>query len=717
MAADFNLENKFISQSFEQLMQISGSIPVDGTGSAIASLTVTASNATVSISASHASTADQVNGTVPSASFATTASYVKNAVSASFVSNTVSASFAQTASLLLGAVVSSSFASNAATADLADSASFVTASNVVGTVTNATSASLAEEASQNFDSVSYNNSTFALEMTRTNGGTQSVTLTSGSYAISASAAITARSAHDADDLVMSVKNDSGGTLAIGTPVFTTGVQGDQLLVRAASASDNTKMPAIGILQQELTANAGGNAVVAGRLIGLDTSGLTAGNNVYVGADGGFVEEKPTGSNLIQNIGIIGKVNASEGEIVVIGAGRSNDVPNLATGQVLVGNNDQVATAVNTASLAVSSSVFATTASFLPSTTRLNITDITASNASFTSASVGYLESITGSAKIIGDAFIILNSDTPAERYAGVKVEDSGSASTASLQFDSQLNDWFYEYEGDATDHGVVLFGPEYGTIGNPTYNTNNRLVKGDGGHHINDSSITDDGTLVSTDSPISSSGGFTGSLHGNADTATTATTASYVTLAQTASFVTTAQTASYVETAQTASFVTTAQTASYVETAQTASFVTGSDVAGTVSNATSASYAPTNVSDDHTFTGTNEFDGQVHGGVTPLSIASTTASMDFQDGNFFTLTLSNGSDTHLDATNVTAGQTITLVVTNNATSAGTLSFSPDFEFAGGTAPTVTANTSAVDVLTFVTVDSTNVYGTSLLNFS
>ena len=72
------------------------------------------------------------------------------------------------------------------------------------------------------------------------------------------------------------------------------------------------------------------------------------------------------------------------------------------------------------------------------------------------------------------------------------------------------------------------------------------------------------------------SGGITGSLLGTSSTASFATlaqTASYVENAQTASFVTLAQTASYVENAQTASFVTLAQTASYVENAQTASYV------------------------------------------------------------------------------------------------------------------------------------------------
>jgi hypothetical protein len=53
-------------------------------------------------------------------------------------------------------------------------------------------------------------------------------------------------------------------------------------------------------------------------------------------------------------------------------------------------------------------------------------------------SFAYIESVQGSAKIIGDAFIVLNNDTPTERYAGISVYDSGSVGvTSSLQFDGR----------------------------------------------------------------------------------------------------------------------------------------------------------------------------------------------------------------------------------------------------------------------------------------
>ena len=123
-----------------------------------------------------------------------------------------------------------------------------------------------------------------------------------------------------------------------------------------------------------------------------------------------------------------------------------------------------------------------------------------------------LDSVTGTAKIIGDAYIILNNDTPTERYAGIKVYDSGSANTtASLQFDGQTNDWFYEYDDGAIEYGVVMFGPEYSTKGAPTYPTNNTIQKGNGGHHLLDSNITDDGTTITLNSDTSVIGNISGS--------------------------------------------------------------------------------------------------------------------------------------------------------------------------------------------------------------
>jgi hypothetical protein len=130
-----------------------------------------------------------------------------------------------------------------------------------------------------------------------------------------------------------VKNTSGGAIGKGVPVYITGTVGatTTLEIAIARADDPTKMPALGLLEAELSANATGHATILGTLSNLDTSVFSVGNTVYVGPTGGLVNTRPTGvSILVQNIGRVGRVNSNNGEIIVTGPGRTNDVPNNIT---------------------------------------------------------------------------------------------------------------------------------------------------------------------------------------------------------------------------------------------------------------------------------------------------------------------------------------------------------------------------------------------------
>jgi hypothetical protein len=231
------------------------------------------------------------------------------------------------------------------------------------------------------------------------------------------------------------------------------------------------------------------------------------------------------------------------------------------------------------------------------------------------ASIAYLQSVTGSAKVIGDAYIILNNDTPAQRYAGVVVQDSGSTqNTASFEFDGQTNDWFYEYTTDGgatTDHGVTLFGPAYNTKGSHVYPTSNTIQKGTGGHHLADTNITDDGTSVTISSH------FTASM----------------------------------------------------------------DL---------------------------RVDGQIYSPTFAGSVASSTSSIDFDNGNFATLSLTAGTFL-ASPSNLKSGTTYTIIISSGSLVSG---HGTAWKFSGGTAPTYTNGT---DVLTCVS-DGTNLYATALTDF-
>jgi len=104
------------------------------------------------------------------------------------------------------------------------------------------------------------------------------------------------------------------------------------------------------------------------------------------------------------------------------------------------------------------------------------------------------------------------------------------------------------------------------------------------------------------------------------------------------------------------------------------------------------------------------------GSVVALTDAATIA-VDLSLGNNFSVTLA-GNRTLGAPTNVTAGQSGVIVVTQDGTGSRTLAFNSVYKFAGGTAPTLTAGSGgAVDVLAYYVESATRITVTSLLNVS
>ncbi len=669
MALNYNLTNQEIKDTFQQLAQVSGSIAtnqgqasgsaiLDGSGSRVENLHVTASHA---VSSSFADLAKSAT----TATLANTASFFgEGMVTASAVASTIT--FTKDNGTTFDVTVAQSgsveSASYAAFASNAESASYATsASSAIYTVSSSYAI----------------NATSASHALISDTSLLATTASHAVSALSASHALEADHALQADDLLINVKNLSGETLAKGTAVHATGVTGENVTVIKADASIAGNMPAVALLNEALSDNATGEALIAGRLIGIDTSALVAGEPVYVNIEGALTSTKPTGSLLIQNIGTAAKINASDGEIIIQGSGRSNDLPNLTSGYAWVGNSDGVPTAVTTSSLLIDSSSTATSASHavqadsaftatssshaiqadsasfvntlnqsvIISGSKLEIegtnsneglyveggsvninakgtqqysnmrqyydTDKWSGNfngyqlinnssgseaftglmaistftgydgsnpvfylqgggnngtyqntilrssynkpwvnitkqASFDNAitasavisasggieggltgdvtgnisssgtstfnniavtgtgSFAYIQSVTGSQKIIGESFVVLSNDTPALRYAGIKVYDSGSTNaTASLEWDGLSDNWIIAEESGNT--GVVLTGVT-GSRGSEALPTLNSLQKGAGHHSLTNSNISDDGSKVTINSNLSGSG-------------------------------------------------------------------------------------------------------------------------------------------------------------------------------------------------------------------
>ena len=120
-----------------------------------------------------------------------------------------------------------------------------------------------------------------------------------------------------------------------------------------------------------------------------------------------------------------------------------------------------------------------------------------------------LQNITASAVSIGTNTVILNTDTPAVRFAGVSVQDSGSniGVTGSIFWDGLCNRWIYSNPtGVGYAGGMFLSGPRSSQLGSESPLTCNYVAKSGGGDHLYDSCIVDDGTTVCINATLKSSG-------------------------------------------------------------------------------------------------------------------------------------------------------------------------------------------------------------------
>jgi hypothetical protein len=135
------------------------------------------------------------------------------------------------------------------------------------------------------------------------------------------------------EIQINCKNTSGSIIPTGYPVYITGTVGatNVLEVSPADAGDSAKMPAVGLTSTEIGINQTGYVTILGVVQNMNTNSYAVGQTMFVAVGGGLTNIKPTGpTELIQNIGRVGRVNTNNGEIIVSGSGRSNDVPNIIT---------------------------------------------------------------------------------------------------------------------------------------------------------------------------------------------------------------------------------------------------------------------------------------------------------------------------------------------------------------------------------------------------
>jgi len=778
MAQD--ISNLAINASFQNLVQVSssaeGNMLATATGTdfivATASFALNSSNQESASYATSASVAEIATSLSPSAtaSYAVDAFSAKNAeladsavsssyaLSASFSQNASTASIATVAISAISSTtaISSSYATTAGLADLATTASHALTAVSADSATTALTSSLLEGNATQVQSIDMEIGGIPAEQRMTWNdvdGTIDIGLKGGNVTLQVG-----------QELVTRAVNKSGGDLleADYSVVQILGAQGNRLSIDLALANGADAQSALGVVTETILNNQEGFITTNGLVRGIDTRGPGVevwedGDPLYLSAvvPGGLTNIKPSSPATLVQIGFVVNATVSGSIYVKIEVGTAltelNDVTivSASNGEILLYNSvselwentPSSSLNVNTASLALNansaSNALRAVSSSIADDIKQGI-DVSFNSGSFnditaTTLSVTNFNAVTSSVVITGDAFIQLNNDTPSQRYAGINVVDSGSANTtASFFFDGNTNDWNYEYNDGAVDYGVVMFGPEYTIKGSPIYNTANTLVKGDGGHHLLDSIITDDGTLVSvggnlTANYITASNGFIGDLVGNASTATTASHAltavsagtavsashsEYASIAGIATLLSATATASYADLAGNARDAVSASFAQNSAVAVSASF---SEDARTADSASVATFASTIA---EILTQNITVNGATNGQVVTVAPSNSTSSIDLSQGNFFLCYLIGSADTHFTATNVQAGQNVNLKLLQTGGS-GTVTFDTNkFKFADGTPFVGSAGASQTyDLVSAVSFDANSLVATGIQNIS
>jgi len=362
-----------------------------------------------------------------------------------------------------------------------------------------------------------------------------------------------------------------------------------------------------MLSEDVAPNGFANVVVQGKVLGVNTNGMAAGSLLYLSSSGQYTTSSVPAPYHEVRLGQVLRDNTNNGSIYLtvdngyeLSELHDVDITTPAVGDVLtyvsgaygqwVNKNGTELGYANTGS-----NVFQGTQTISGS---LNVTGTVYA----TSASITY---VTSSQIVVSGNTIAVNIAVPAQRFGGLVAYDSGSSNaTASLLWDSQKDHWVYENVSGSSYAGAGLMsGPRNtGSLGDEPYPTLNTIIRGQGSDHLYDSNITDDDTVITmkikTDvsGSLSVTNGITGSLLGNASTATSASHAVQAISSSHSINSDTSISSSFAQSAVSSSFATNAGTAISSSFATNADTAVSSSYAQNADTAVSSSFASTAIS-------------------------------------------------------------------------------------------------------------------------
>lgn len=275
---------------------------------------------------------------------------------------------------------------------------------------------------------------------------------------------------------------TGSFSGIGSGSFSGSFQGSSTGLFSGSFQGNgsglTNLPASSIVGLNLSQTATGS-VSASVNVGTTSFQITSGSTTLLSLTN-------TGNLTISGSEFIGNNLTAIGNATVTGSLAVNGVTNLNNNLIVTSTSSLRETFV-TGSLTVSQNL------------------VVLGTASFTS--------VTSSQLNIGTSIITVNTATPAVRFGGLAVTDSGSTGTGrtgSMLWDSQEDRWIYVTPSGSPEgynSAIIIAGPpNTGSIGNESGLAIGRIMKAVGDDHIGSSLLRETGSTVTVDGALSITG-------------------------------------------------------------------------------------------------------------------------------------------------------------------------------------------------------------------
>ena len=119
-----------------------------------------------------------------------------------------------------------------------------------------------------------------------------------------------------------VRNESGATLARGKAVYASGFDSGTglTLVALADKDDAAKRPAIGIVKDDIPNNSNGELAIISTVVNVDTSAFALTDQLVLGNAVALIRPPPENSPFtgkVQNVAVVSKVGATDGEITAL----------------------------------------------------------------------------------------------------------------------------------------------------------------------------------------------------------------------------------------------------------------------------------------------------------------------------------------------------------------------------------------------------------------